>query len=140
MDHETFGQEPKTEPVDTKAEPSAESVTGKVEDTTPEFKSSSDRVEYNKPSNSDKNPKFTQYLIFSIIELVCVNQICGIIALILTCMADSDFKSGNMDSYDQKMSYAKIALIVGLALLVVVIPFVFCVGCGMFSGYGTTYY
>ena len=74
----------------------------------------------------EKNPKFTKYLIFSILEILLFSWIPGVLGLIFTLMADSDFKNGNLEGYTTKMNYAKIALIVGLILGIAVIMGYIC--------------
>ena len=61
-----------------------------------------------------KNPSLTTWLIISILQIFCCNNITGIISLIFTILADSDFKKGLIAEYDSKMKAAKIATIVGV--------------------------
>ena len=65
---------------------------------------------------SDSHPKFTSMLILAILELLCCNQLTGIIALILIIIGDSDWKSGRPIDADGKFKGAKIALIIGVVL------------------------
>lgn len=80
-----------------------------------------------------KNPLFTKWLIISILQFLCCNNITGLISLILTIIADSDFKKGMMAEYESKMKGAKIATIIGLITglliyLFVIIYYIFIIG------------
>ena len=80
-----------------------------------------------------KNPLFTKWLIISILQFFCCNNITGIISLVLTIIADSDFKKGMFAEYESKMRGAKIASIVGLIMglliyVFVIIYYVFIIG------------
>lgn len=66
-------------------------------------------------------PDFTKTLILSIVQMLCCCQITGIIALIFTIIANSAFKSGNMNEYYTKQKSAKTALKVGWIIGVVVV-------------------
>ena len=72
-----------------------------------------------------KNPAFVTWLTLSILQLLCCNQITGIISLIFTILADSDFKRGMMTEYNSKMKGAKIATIIGIIIGVLLYAFVF---------------
>lgn len=71
------------------------------------------------PTNGN-HPKFTTMLVLSILMTCCCNTIPGIIAIILTCVANSSYKNGMVEDADGKMRGASIALIVGLALTIVI--------------------
>lgn len=68
---------------------------------------------YNTPQ---QNPVFTKYLVLSILEMICCCQITGVIALVLTILANSDFKAGNFVGFESKTKSAKTTLIVGLVI------------------------
>lgn len=72
-------------------------------------------------------PNFTMYLILSIAELLCCSFITGIIALILTIMANSAYKIGNMIDYQSKMKISKILLIVGLCIGIIMYVLIFVI-------------
>ena len=63
--------------------------------------------------NQQSAPEFTKYLILSIIQLLCCNQITGVIAIVFTVLANSAFKVGSMIDYQSKTKAAKTTLTVG---------------------------
>ncbi len=68
------------------------------------------------PNQNQSPPNYSSLLTFSILELICCNQIFGILGLVFTTLADSAYKSGNYAEYESKSKLAKIMLIIGFAL------------------------
>lgn len=66
-----------------------------------------------KPGNS---PAFVTLIVLAILETCCCNTITGVIAIILTFIADSSYKSGDMQGYESKKKITIIVLIVGVVL------------------------
>ena len=66
-----------------------------------------------KPGNS---PAFVTLILLAILETCCCNTITGVIAIILTFIADSSYKSGDMQGYESKKKITIIVLIVGVVL------------------------
>lgn len=62
------------------------------------------------------HPKFATMLTLSILMTCCCNTVPGVVAIVLTCVANSSYKQGMMVDADSKMRGASIALIVGLGL------------------------
>lgn len=71
--------------------------------------------------NTQPTPGFAMYLILSILEFFCCNQITAAISLVLTILANSAFQSGNYVDYQSKLKGAKISLIIGLILGIVIL-------------------
>ena len=69
------------------------------------------------------HPKFVYTLVFSILMLLCCNQIGGIIALIFSIMGNSEWKSGRFEESEKNFKYARIALIAGILLTIAIIIF-----------------
>ena len=65
------------------------------------------------------NQTFWPALVFSIVQIIFVPGFYGVIPLIITLMANSDWKNGNFEAYNSKTKAAKIFLIVGAVLLVI---------------------
>ena len=68
------------------------------------------------PTNQN-HPSFTKYMVLSILMLLCCNQICGVIALIMAVIGNGNYKKGM--PYEGNFKAAKILLIVGLVLGIV---------------------
>lgn len=75
--------------------------------------------------NTQPTPGFAMYLILSILEFFCCNQITAAISLVLTILANSAFQSGNYADYQSKLKGAKISLIIGLILGIVILTLYF---------------
>lgn len=63
--------------------------------------------------NPQSAPEFTKNLTLSIVQLLCCNQITGVLAIIFTVLANSAFKMGNMIDYQSKNNAAKTTLRIG---------------------------
>ena len=68
------------------------------------------------PPAYGNHPKFGTMLTLSILMTCCCSTVPGVVAIVLTCVANSSFKQGMIDDADSKMRGASIALIVGLGL------------------------
>ena len=66
-------------------------------------------------------PGFTKWLIISIMQMMCCNQLTGIICLILVLMSDSDFKRGMFADYQGKMKTVKILTAIGVIFTFVIL-------------------
>ena len=66
-----------------------------------------------KPGNS---PAFVTLILLAILETCCCNTITGVIAIILTFIADSSYSSGDLQGYESKKKITIIVLIVGVVL------------------------
>lgn len=77
----------------------------------------------NAPAPGTPTPGFVLWLVVSIAQMMCCNQITGLICIVLTILADSDFKKGVYGEYNSKMRLVKIltvvGVVIGLAVLVV---------------------
>lgn len=73
------------------------------------------------------NPTFTKDLVFSIIQLLCCNQITGVISLVFVILANSAFRVGNVADYQAKTKAAKVSRIIGWILGVLIYIFVIAV-------------
>ena len=68
-------------------------------------------------NSNSSNLKSTRLLIFTIIELLCINPIFGLIALILYFTSlQPAIKSGNLELAQQKKKTIKTLLIIGLVI------------------------
>ena len=56
-------------------------------------------------------PEYGKNLGLSIFQMICCCQVTGLIALVVTLIANSDYRTGKMDDYEKKMKNANIALI-----------------------------
>lgn len=71
-------------------------------------------------------PDYMLWLILGIIQicLVCCcsfpTAICGIITVIAICSANTWYKSGNIGMYQAKLKTAKLANIIGWALMIII--------------------
>lgn len=77
----------------------------------------------NKTQEVKHNPNIVEdqtvlYIILSVISLFCCNQIAGIISLIFSIMASSDYKCGNYAGAQEKWKICKITLWIGVGLVV----------------------
>lgn len=79
---------------------------------------------YNSQHEGIKDKSGT-YIVLSILEILCVSPIPGIIALIFSLIGANDFKNGEYEEASRKWGYAKIALWVGVIL--VILSFIFFV-------------
>lgn len=66
-----------------------------------------------------KAPWFTTYLVLSILELLCCNMVTGIIALVFAIMSSSAYQIGQYIDAENKRKAAKLSLIIGLIIGVV---------------------
>lgn len=66
-------------------------------------------------------PGFTKWLIISIMQMMCCNQLTGIVCLILVLIADSDFKRGMFADYQGKMKTVKILTAIGVIFTFVIL-------------------
>ena len=73
------------------------------------------------------HPKFISTLIFAILELLCCNQITGIIALVLAIIGNSDWSKGRPLDADGKFKGANIALLVGALLGIIIYVAIFAI-------------
>lgn len=91
----------------------------------------------NQPLQNPKAPWFVTYLILSILELFCCNQITGVIALVFIIMGNSAYQAGQMLDAENKRKTAKLSLIIGLILgiliYIAVIIIYFVVGLAAFG-------
>ncbi|MBQ9443367.1 MAG: CD225/dispanin family protein [Lachnospiraceae bacterium] len=72
------------------------------------------------PPAYGNHPKFATMLTLSILMTCCCNTIPGVVAIVLTCLANSAYKQGMVTDADSKMRGASIALIVGIALFALI--------------------
>ena len=63
--------------------------------------------------NKTNAPEYGKNLGLSIFQMICCCQVTGLIALVVTLIANSDYRAGKMDDYESKMKNANIALIAG---------------------------
>ena len=73
------------------------------------------------PMSNMSAPGFTKWLIISILQMMCCNQLTGIICLVMVLMADSDFKRGIMADYQGKMKTVKILTAIGVIFSFIII-------------------
>ena len=71
--------------------------------------------------------KTVVYIILSIVSLFFCNQIAGIISLILSILASSDYNKGDYKSAEEKWRISKITLLVGLGLMIGTLLLVFAI-------------
>lgn len=71
--------------------------------------------------------KTVVYIILSIVLLFFCNQIAGIISLILSILASSDYNKGDYKSAEEKWRISKITLLVGLGLMIGTLLLVFAI-------------
>lgn len=83
--------------------------------------------------NPQSAPEFTKYLVLSIIQLLCCNQITGIVALVFTILANSAFKIGNILDYQSKIKGAKTTLLIGWIVGILLYVFIFVIYVGAFG-------
>ncbi|MCR4746634.1 MAG: CD225/dispanin family protein [Lachnospiraceae bacterium] len=62
----------------------------------------------------NNHPKFTTYMVLSILSCCCCNGIFGLVAMIITIIGNGNYKKG--EPYEGNFKAAKIILIVGLVL------------------------
>ncbi len=78
---------------------------------------------YNQFQRNQMDPvsekKFKNMLIFTIIEMVCCNQIFGAISLILIIFGKNAYLQGNFEKFEKNYNVALIILIVGVVLSLV---------------------
>lgn len=67
------------------------------------------------------------YIILGILQLMCCNQITGIMTIIFSALANTDYVNGNIKEYLNKIKTARIASIIGVALGIIffILLFVF---------------
>lgn len=63
---------------------------------------------------SGGSPEFIKYVIFSILEMICCNQIFGAVALVFTLLANADYGKGNIAKYQSNIKGVKLTLIIGV--------------------------
>lgn len=51
-------------------------------------------------------PEYGKNLGLSIFQMICCCQVTGLIALVVTLIANSDYRTGKMDDYEKKMKNA----------------------------------
>ena len=61
-------------------------------------------------------PDFIMLLILSITYTLCCSLPAGVVSLVFTLMANSDFKSGNIAGYTSKVKTAKVIMVIGVIL------------------------
>ena len=71
--------------------------------------------------------KTVVYIILSIVSLFFCNQIAGIISLILSILASSDYNKGDYKSAEEKWRISKITLLIGLGLMIGTLLLVFAI-------------
>lgn len=71
--------------------------------------------------------KTVVYVILSIVSLFFCNQIAGIISLILSILASSDYNKGDYKSAEEKWRISKITLLIGLGLMIGSLLLVFAI-------------
>ncbi|MDO5294202.1 MAG: zinc ribbon domain-containing protein [bacterium] len=64
----------------------------------------------------EADSKFKKLLIFCIIELICCNQLTGVIALIFIILGKNGYTSGNFQQFEKYNKYATYVLIAGVIL------------------------
>lgn len=74
-------------------------------------------------NNYIKN-NYIPWLIAGIVQLMCCNQITGIITIMLSFLANEDYIKGRIDDYKSKIKCAKIATIIGVILSVLIYVFI----------------
>lgn len=72
------------------------------------------------PMNNGKVPKFVMWLVFGIIQVLCCNQITGVLTIVFDCLARNAYKAGNFADYYSKLKVCKIATIIGVIIGIVV--------------------
>ena len=70
-------------------------------------------------NNQQHNPTWVNHVIFSIIQMIFVPFLYGLIPLILTLIANTDWKMGDYEGYEKKTKVANIFIIIGWVLLAV---------------------
>ena len=70
-------------------------------------------------NNQQHNPTLVNHVIFSIIQMIFVPFLYGLIPLILTLIANTDWKMGDYEGYEKKTKVANIFIIIGWVLLAV---------------------
>lgn len=65
--------------------------------------------------NSVEN-NYIPWLIAGIVQLMCCNQITGIITILFSFLANEDYTKGSINEYKSKIKCAKIATIIGVIL------------------------
>ena len=82
--------------------------------------------------NTQELPPFNHalYLILSILEILCINTICGVIGLIFAEKANTAYLNRDLNGYLNAKKISKIALIIGAVLfaLIIVIYAIFFIG------------
>ena len=85
------------------------------------------------PNIPQKTPDFTKWIIISVAQMACCCQITGILCLVMTILADSDFKKGLYNEYNNKMKTVKIATIIGVIVgFIVSVAYLGLVGLDLF--------
>lgn len=66
--------------------------------------------------NNVTDEKFTKWLVAGILQLMCCNQITGILTIVMAILGNSDFKANRIADSNQKYNIAKIATIIGVII------------------------
>ena len=85
------------------------------------------QVNLMKENNKGEAPGFILYLVLAIIQLLCCNQMTGVITLIYAIIAESDYSNGRIDECKSKLKVCKIATIIGMVLGILIYAFIFFV-------------
>lgn len=64
--------------------------------------------------------KSTFWIIIGVIQMLCCNQISGIITIIFAALASSDYTHGDIPNYLTRIRCAKIATIAGIVIGIVI--------------------
>lgn len=76
--------------------------------------------------NSVPESKFSKYLTLSILEFFFCFNVTGILGIIFSCLANSEYNNGNYVKYESYIANAKTSLIVGLIIGIIIYLLLFC--------------
>ena len=84
----------------------------------------------NAPQGKQGNsPAFTTLILLAVLQTCCCNTVTGVIAIILTFLADNAYKSGDFAGYESKRKIVIIVLIAGVVLTILMS--IFSLVCGI---------
>lgn len=78
--------------------------------------------------NTASTPNYGLYLGLSIFQLLCCCLVTGILGIVMTIQFDGAYKNGDMQKYESSKKSAKICLIIGFILPVVIFVLTFATG------------
>lgn len=79
-------------------------------------------------SKQGNSPGFIPLILLSVLQILCCNTITGIIAIILTFVADGAYRSGDIKGYESKKKIAIIVIIAGFVLTILLSIFTIAAG------------